>query len=166
MLQHELSNASYSGLTSVVIPAPHHTSRIMNYASILNFILRETQVQINVLLPLREEAAGMNSAQDEGSVWQLWNTIQSLTNYHPRISVALQIPKTLPSKALIRQWFAEPVRILVCNADIFLSNNKGFPVLSKAHQRLLNNFMKVRVPTVVKLRVVEAIYRASKSTIN
>jgi len=138
----------------------------MNYASILNFILRETQVQINVLLPLQEEGADINSTQDEGSVWQVWNTIQSLTNYHPRISVALQIPKTLPSKQLIRQWFAEPVRILVCSADIFLLNNKGFPVLSKAHQRLLNNFIKVRLPDDVRLRVVEAIYRASKFTIS
>lgn len=118
----------------------------MNYASVLNAILRETQVQINILLPLQEEAADGNSVQDEGSVWQVWNTIQSLTNYHPRISVALQIPKTLPSKELIKQWFAEPIRILVCSADIFLSNNKGFPVLSKAHQRLLNSFMKVRPP--------------------
>lgn len=115
----------------------------MNYASVLNAILREAQVQINILLPLQEEAADGNSFQDEGSIWQVWNTIQSLTNYHPRISVALQIPKALPSKELVKQWFAEPIRILVCSADIFLSNNKGFPVLSKAHQQLLNNFMKV-----------------------
>jgi type II protein arginine methyltransferase len=58
--------------------------------------------------------------------------------------VALQIPKDLPSKELIRQWFAEPVRVLLYSAEIFLSNNKGYPVLSKAHQRLLNSFMKVR----------------------
>ena len=146
VLKHEISNASYSGLTSVMIPPPKRTSGLMNYASVLNAILRETQVQINILLPLQEETADGHSIQDEGSVWQVWNTIQSLTNYHPRISVALQIPKTLPSKQLIKQWFAEPIRILVCSADIFLSNNKGFPVLSKAHQRLLNSFMKVGCP--------------------
>jgi type II protein arginine methyltransferase len=147
-----------------MIPPPKRTSGVMNYASVLNAILRETQVQINILLPLQEEAADGNSVQDEGSVWQVWNTIQSLTNYHPRISVALQIPKTLPSKELIKQWFAEPIRILVCSADIFLSNNKGFPVLSKAHQRLLNSFMKVRPSVLPILRVAEAVYRAAAFT--
>jgi type II protein arginine methyltransferase len=100
-------------------------------------------VQVSILLPLQEEPGDPALPHDEGSIWQVWNTIQSLTNYHPRLSVALQLPKNLPSSALIRQWFAEPVRVLLCSAEIFLLNNKGYPVLSKAHQRLMNSFLKV-----------------------
>lgn len=129
-----------------MIPPPRRPSGIYNYANVLNAVLRETQIQINILFPLQEEQGDPNVPHDEGSVWQVWNTVQSLTNYHSRLSVALQIPKDLPSKELIRQWFAEPVRILLCSADVFLANNKGYPVLSKAHQRLLNSFMKVQAP--------------------
>jgi protein arginine N-methyltransferase 5 len=130
-----------------MIPPPRRTSGIHNYASILNSVLRDSQLQINILLPLREEPDSSNQVRDEGSIWQVWNTIQTLTNYHSRLSVALQIPKDLPSKELIMQWFAEPVRVLLCSSDVFLANNKGYPVLSKAHQRLLNSFMKVRPTT-------------------
>jgi len=147
VLQHEISNASYCGLSSVMIPPPRRPAGIYNYVSVLNSILADAQVQINVLLPLQEERGDHIAVQDEGSVWQVWNTVQTLTNYHSRLSVALQIPKDLPSKELSRQWFAEPVRILLCGADIFLPNNKGYPVLTKAHQRLLNSFMKVYSPS-------------------
>jgi type II protein arginine methyltransferase len=126
-----------------MIPPPRRTHGIYNYASVLNSVLRDTQVQINILLPLQEERGDPNLPHDEGSVWQVWNTVQSLLNYHPRLSVALQIPKNLPSKELIKQWFAEPVRVLLYSAEVFLTNNKGYPVLSKAHQQLLNSFMKV-----------------------
>ena len=143
ILQHEISNASYSGLASVMIPPPRRQTGIYNYASVLNSILRDTQVQISILLPLQEEPGDSNTSHDEGSVWQVWNTVQTLTNYNPRLSVALQIANDLPSKELIRRWFAEPVRVLLCSSEVFLSNNKGYPVLSKAHQQLLKSFMKV-----------------------
>ena len=143
VLQHEISNASYSSLTSVMIPPPRRPMGIYNYASVLNSILRDTHVQISIVLALQEEPGYPSTSHDEGSVWQVWNTVQTLTNYNPRLSVALQIPKELPSTELIRQWFAEPVRVLLCSSEVFLSNNKGYPVLSKAHQQLLNSFMKV-----------------------
>ena len=128
---------------NVMIPPPRRPSGIYTYASVLNAILPDCQVQIHILFPLQEEASERSPPVDEGSVWQVWNTVQSLTNYHSRLSVALQIPKDLPSAALIRQWFAEPVRVLLCGAEAFLKNNKGYPVLSKAQQRLLAGFMKV-----------------------
>lgn len=143
VLQYEISNASYCGLTGVMIPPPRCATGIYNYASVLNSILRENQVQISILLPLQEEPGDATTRHDEGSVWQIWNTVQTLINYNARLSVALQIRKDLPSKELTKQWFAEPVRVLLCSAEVFLSNNKGYPVLSKAHQRFLNSFMKV-----------------------
>ena len=145
VLRHEVSNASYCGLTSVMISPPRRIHGTHHFASVLNSILYESQLHINIVLPLHEERAEESIDRDEGSVWQVWNTIQTLTNYHPRLSVALQIPRKLPSKQLIKQWFAEPVRVLLCSSEIFLSNNKGHPVLSKAHQLLLNDFMKVPI---------------------
>lgn len=149
-----------------MIPPPRRPHGIYNYASVLNTVLRDTQVQINILLPLQEEPGDdPNLPHDEGSVWQVWNTIQSILNYHPRLSVALQIPKSLPSKDLIRQWFAEPVRVLLYSAEVFLTNNKGYPVLSKAHQKLLDSFMKVVLCSTL-LMIVETVYGITAFTVN
>jgi len=147
-----------------MIAPPRRPAGLYNYASALNTILRDSQVQINILLPFQEERGEPSQRHDEGSVWQVWNTIQTLTNYHPRLSVALQIPKDLPPKYLIKQWFAEPVRILLCSAEVFLSNNKGYPVLSKAHQKLLNSFMRVSSGARKMLRTVKAIHGTAKPT--
>jgi type II protein arginine methyltransferase len=126
-----------------MIPPPRRLAGIFNYASVLNSVLRDTPVQIHIVLPLEEERGDPSTPRDKGSVWEVWNTVQTLTNYHPKLSVALQIPKDLPSKQSIKQWFAEPVRILLCSTEVFLSNNKGYPVLSREHQLFLTSFMKV-----------------------
>lgn len=126
-----------------MVPPPRRRAGIFNYASVLNSVLHDTPVQIHILFPLGEECSNSNISHDEGSIWEVWSTVQRLTNYHPRLSVALQISKNLPSEQLTRQWFAEPVRILLCTGDVFLSNNKGYPQLSKAHQQFLTSFMKV-----------------------
>jgi type II protein arginine methyltransferase len=165
VLQYEISNASYCGLTSVMVPPPRHATGIYNYASVLNSILRDNQIQISILLPLQEEPGDATTRHDEGYVWQIWNTVQTLTNYNARLSVALQIPKDLPSQQLIKQWFAEPVRMLLCSAEVFLSNNKGYPVLSKAHQRFLNSFMRV-ISCSTCLMSVEAVHSPSEFTNN
>ena len=165
MLRYEISNASYSGLTSVLIPPPRRAAGIHNYASVLNSVLRDTQVQINILLPLEETPDVLTTPHNEGGVWQVWDTIQTLTSYNAKLSVALQIQKGLPSKELIRQWFAEPVRALLCSTEVFLSNNKRNPVLSKAHQELLNMFMKV-YPSYAVVTLVETADCPSASTDN
>jgi type II protein arginine methyltransferase len=142
VLQHEISNASYCGVTTVLIPPPGRSAGIQQYASVLHSILRDTQVQLSVLIPLQEDRAS-HLSRDEGSIWQVWNTVQSLTSYHPRLSVALQLSERLPSLSLTRQWFAEPVRVLLSTSETFLPNSKGYPVLPKALQNVMNSFLKV-----------------------
>ena len=45
-----------------------------------------------------------------------------------------------------KRWFAEPLRLLTFPSSIFLANQGGYPVLSKAHQSLLFLYMKLRFP--------------------
>lgn len=57
---------------------------------------------------------------------------------------ALEITADLPEDdKILDRWFAEPIRAVILPADIFLSNNKGFPVLSKRHQSFIKRLMKV-----------------------
>jgi protein arginine N-methyltransferase 5 len=71
------------------------------------------------------------------------------------ISIALEIPSKLPDNAVIRRWFAEPLRMLLISSRTFCPNNKGFPVLSKAHQVLLTKYMRLRPTPYILLTDID-----------
>ena len=62
-----------------------------------------------------------------------------------KISIALEISENLPSSAAIDRWCGEPVKAAILSTSIFLTNKKGYPVLSRAHQLLLKRLFKVIV---------------------
>ena len=47
------------------------------------------------------------------------------------------------------QWFAEGVNYFIINCDIFLTNSKNYPILSKAHQSILRRHMRVLNTTII-----------------
>ena len=49
----------------------------------------------------------------------------------------------MPSAEAIDRWLGEPLRAAILPTSIFLTNKKGFPVLSRPHQRLLGRLLKV-----------------------
>jgi hypothetical protein len=57
----------------------------------------------------------------------------------------LELTPDLPDnpKELAR-WEGEPVQALIFPTDIFLTNKKGFPCLSKAHQDFALSMYRVR----------------------
>lgn len=54
------------------------------------------------------------------------------------------MPKQLPSLSVQSRWHSEPVHLLTIDASCFLKNQKGYPVLSKAHQALIAKMMRLR----------------------
>ena len=48
------------------------------------------------------------------------------------------------SPGALARWAAEPTRHILLPASSFISNAKGYPVLSKATQTFLKEVMKVR----------------------
>lgn len=59
------------------------------------------------------------------------------------IPEALEIGPDVPSDTVIDKWLGEPIKAAVLPTSIFLTNKKGFPVLSKAHQRIIFSLFKV-----------------------
>lgn len=58
--------------------------------------------------------------------------------------IALSLPKYLPPIAVQTRWHSEPVHIVALDGDSFIRNQKGYHVLSKAHQSLIFRFMRLR----------------------
>jgi protein arginine N-methyltransferase 5 len=75
----------------------------------------------------------------------LWNAGDSaiFSHFCSKLAVALRLTADLPDDCVIDTWFAEPVRLLVIPADIFLTNRNAYPVLSRRHQSVVRKFFQL-----------------------
>uniref|UniRef100_A0A8C9XLH0 Protein arginine N-methyltransferase 5 n=1 Tax=Sander lucioperca TaxID=283035 RepID=A0A8C9XLH0_SANLU len=67
----------------------------------------------------------------------------TLCDYNKRICLAIEVAADMPSDAVIDKWLGEPIKAAILPTSIFLTNKKGFPVLSKAHQRIIFSLFKL-----------------------
>ena len=70
---------------------------------------------------------------------------------YKRIGLALEMSADLPSADVMERWYGEPVKCCILPTSIFLSNRKGFPVLARAHQQVVQRLFKVRRQPYVQL---------------
>ncbi|XP_053901464.1 protein arginine N-methyltransferase 5 isoform X1 [Malaclemys terrapin pileata] len=97
----------------------------------------------NEPVPVPEDGSG-----DE-KTWIWWHNFRTLCDYNKRIAVALEVGPDLPSNHVIDRWLGEPIKAAILPTSIFLTNKKGFPVLSKMHQRLVFRLLKLEVQFIV-----------------
>lgn len=146
----EVAYAAYCGVVYIVLPGPKRRTNVEQYASAVAQVLAtaSSRVQLLVNLPFAEDdyvssRTGIHvPPADHLSIWDVWNTVRTITNYPSNLSVALQIPPKcsgLPP-AVANRWYAEPVKMLTLSASIFMANAKKYPVLPKATQNLLFRF--------------------------
>ena len=74
-----------------------------------------------------------------------------LCGHHTGITVILHFQANLPDLAgYTRRWIGEQVFAVQFDTSSYVSNTKGFPVLSKAHQELCRTFMKKKSHFILK----------------
>ncbi|KAI9323662.1 PRMT5 arginine-N-methyltransferase-domain-containing protein [Dichotomocladium elegans] len=146
-LKQEVAFASHLGLFSVITARLDPTKSIANFARVLNQIatgLTFTQMWVRVLI------------DDKHCGWKQWSQLRSLVELNPKINLILELPAVLPKdEKILDVWLAEPVKAVIVASEIFISNPKGYPVLSKRHQAFVKKLMHrmqpqfiVTVPTV------------------
>ncbi|KAF2202151.1 arginine N-methyltransferas-like protein [Delitschia confertaspora ATCC 74209] len=165
----EIAYAAFCGVITVVVQGPRlsSSSSIAQYARAVKQALSVGgYLQVHIKMPMaggsdsegngdmgdlssfaREEFVGKDEEQqstDPLSAWDAWNVVRSVCNYHPRLSVALDLPRRLPSLTLQTRWFSEPLRLIYLHASSFLVNAKGSFVLSKPHQHFIFRCMRLR----------------------
>ncbi|GFF34476.1 protein arginine N-methyltransferase skb1 [Aspergillus lentulus] len=94
---------------------------------------------------------GQSLKVDLFGTWDAWDVVRRTCKYHTRLFVALSLPKQLPPMSVQSRWHSEPVHLLTMDANTFIKNQKGYPVLSKAHQALISKFMRLRTPPWILL---------------
>ncbi|KAF1956352.1 arginine N-methyltransferas-like protein [Byssothecium circinans] len=174
----EIKYAAFCGATTTVIPGPrllHGSDGLTQYArAIKEALLAAGYIQFHILMPMdgtkpvdnqedlgdlarfaRPEYTRHDKAQsknsDAFSAWDAWNTVRSICRYHNRLSVALNLPRRLPSSSLQSRWYSEPLRLLQIPSTSFLVNARGSYVLSKAHQLFIFRCLRLRTPPWILL---------------
>ncbi|KAK2746344.1 methyltransferase protein [Myotisia sp. PD_48] len=172
----ELAYAAFSGVHSAIIPGPklHHGNLqgegLVYYARAIQEVLSvapfvrihiwfnmiddpELEIdEIGDLSPfarleyLSEIQPDIPPKLDIFGTWDAWNVIRKVCKYHSRLVVALSLPRYLPQSEVQSRWLSEPVRILTLHATAFVKNQKGFPVLAKAHQAYILCAMRAVPP--------------------
>ncbi|XP_074334403.1 protein arginine N-methyltransferase 5 isoform X2 [Apium graveolens] len=153
-LKQEIAWASHLSLQACLLPSPKGTS-CGNYARVVNQILQSlNNMQLWLRIPL--EKSDDDSVNENGDLqreqadsWELWNSFRILCEHHSQLSIALDILPSLPSANSLGRWFGEPVRAAIIHTNSFLTNAKGYPCLSKRHQKLMSGFFNHSIQIVI-----------------
>lgn len=162
-LKQEIAWASHLSLQACLLPTPRRAS-CANYARCINQILQGlTNMQLWLRIPLfkAEDDSMGTSTDDMTDAWDLWNSFRLLCEHHSQLSIALDVSSTLPSANSLVRWFGEPVRAAILNTECFLTNARGYPCLSKRHQKLITGFFNHSVQIVISGKPLHKVLRGS-----
>ncbi|KAH9759956.1 protein arginine N-methyltransferase 1.5 [Citrus sinensis] len=155
-LKQEISWASHLSLQACLLPSPKGAS-CANYARIplvkndddtMDFIPSVSTVTYAQILSWRIFSIHVYS-RVRGDSWELWNSFRLLCEHHSQLSVALDVLSSLPSANSLGRWFGEPVRAAIIHTDSFLTNARGYPCLSRHHQKLITGFLNHSIQVVI-----------------
>uniref|UniRef100_A0AAQ5XQF1 Protein arginine N-methyltransferase 5 n=1 Tax=Amphiprion ocellaris TaxID=80972 RepID=A0AAQ5XQF1_AMPOC len=130
-------NANLARLLLNHIHTGHHTSNFWIRVPLMaSEDMREDLIE-------NETATCIDDTSVDEKTWSWWHSFRTLCDYNKRICLAIEVGADMPSDAVIDKWLGEPIKAAILPTSIFLTNKKGFPVLSKAHQRIIFRLFKL-----------------------
>ena len=149
----------HHGIHNVLLQGPLlHEHALLFAHSISALFRRYPYLELSIMLPMcaptsvvdreltgevEDDPELLAELEDEQlASWEAWDEIRTICEYHPRLHVALQLPPRLPAETCVTRWLTEDIRYLVLSAGIFLTNQKGYPVLPKGHQLFIGRAAK------------------------
>jgi len=165
----ELAFSTHLSLPAVMIKLNSSTN--IQLAQLINDALLNTHIQqIWAHVPLQTPydmcdtelvndgssiVPGYASDKRHNDSWEWWNELRRLCDNHKKLAVVLQLTsKVIQDDKIIKRWLGEPLKAVVLPTNLFLTNKKGYPVLSKENQTVLQQFFKLNVQFIIKGAVV------------
>ncbi|XWS70630.1 hypothetical protein CRYUN_Cryun03dG0063200 [Craigia yunnanensis] len=165
-LKQEIAWAAHLSVQACLLPSPKGAS-CANYARCVNQIVQgQSNMQLWLRIPLLKSDDDSQEVDSDNLTdsWELWNSFRLICEHHSQLSLALDILSTLPSANSIGRWFGEPVRAAIIHTDSFLTNARGYPCLSKRHQKLIAGFFNHSVQIVISGKPVHGSAGATIGT--
>ncbi|XP_032666886.1 protein arginine N-methyltransferase 5 isoform X2 [Odontomachus brunneus] len=154
-LNQELALAMHFGLSGITFKLMSGIDKNTNLARIFCDKLSSNCIfQVWIQVPMENPIRQSYSYREEDcpiveSPWEWWNAFRIICDYNRKLGVALIVSHDLPEPAEIDRWLGEPVKCLILPTTIFLTNKKGYPVLSKAHQALVKRFGTLEIQFIL-----------------
>lgn len=92
---------------------------------------------------------GGESLEDEEDTWEWFNILRTMCDTPKRIGVCLELSTDLVAETSLQRWLGEPVKCAMLPTNIFLTNRKGFPVLSRSHQTFIKKVMRLQTQFLI-----------------
>ena len=145
-MQQEINMCTHVSCAHIVVDLPMKGSCIDNFAGILNRYLANLTLQqkfvIRVTIP--------GDDQQAEKVYQRYLELKHLVEHSVYLSVMIVLGSDLPNRKIIDRFFGEKLFAVQLATRSFISNQKGYPVLSKVHQEICKQFMKVQARFVLQ----------------
>lgn len=160
--QQEISLANHLNLPAILIELK--SSDCANLARNINICANNAHCNLLwVRVPMMSPGSMLDDVFDETSEecmrfledcrkedpWQWWNKMRTLCGFNKKLCIILEMTTDLPDEGVIERWLAEPVKAVLVSTRLFLTNRKGFPVLSRSHQVLLKRLFKLNAQLVL-----------------
>ncbi|XP_071091635.1 protein arginine N-methyltransferase 5-like isoform X2 [Haliotis cracherodii] len=150
-LRQELKYAAHLGMPAIMVPLKSRS--ILNLARCLNehmlgsYFQQQFWVQVPLVAPWdqRDEVIeGLDSGDSPTEdTWEWWHLFRTLCDCNKRLGVCLEMTADLPCESVLERWLSEPIKTVTISTNLFLTNKKGYPVLSKAHQGFLRRLFRL-----------------------
>nr|CAG4640678.1 EOG090X028A [Eulimnadia texana] len=163
-LEQELQFASHLGLPAVMLNLRRNCVNLARTLYSKVMYSPTNQVRFTVWLRVPMQSYGTEAKiwdadssdtetetvpSDMEDTWQWWNSLRTIADFEKKLGLALELSADLPDEEILNRWLGEPVRCLVIPTHLFLTNKKGFPVLSKPHQIAVRRFLRQKAQILV-----------------
>ncbi|XP_041376377.1 protein arginine N-methyltransferase 5-like isoform X2 [Gigantopelta aegis] len=152
----ELLYACHLGMPSVMIRLKNknvtNLARCLNEHLIASFFQQQYWIQVP-LMSAKDQCDELIEGVDKNPIledtWEWWHLFRTLCDNNKRLGVALELSADMPSEGILERWLSEPVKAVILSTNLFLTNKKGYPVLSKGHQSFIRQLFKLDVQLVL-----------------
>lgn len=153
LLEQELGFAYHLGVPAIQIYLKQrrniNLARIL-YEKILSWYTLSIWLTIPMVHPSNYSKICEENEKEDS--WDWWNDFRTLCRFEKRIGLVLELPdvKHIPSTDIIDRWLGEPVKALIINTNLFVTNTHLKPVLPKIVQDVIQRFMAIDVQYIIK----------------
>ena len=149
----EVTYAVHLSLPALLFECPTSLSGMTQLSRILNSkltlsggyqTLPQFWIKIPIHSPIESSKVWRNDVSEEEyeeDMWLRWHRFRSHVTVDKRVAVALELTEQLPNETILSRWAGEPVKAVILPTNIFMTNRRSYPVLTKAHQIFVRNLI-------------------------
>eukprot|EP01132_Coremiostelium_polycephalum_P008395 gene8395-10311_t len=152
-LKQEISWAAHLSLPSILIQSPGYMCP--NFSQVIYQTLHSlTYMRIWIRIPLESPKKLILDQQQlpltiQDNTWEWWNNLRLFCNHHPSLFPVIELTSNLPNETILDQWLGEPIKCIIIPTNVFLTNQAGYPTLSKKHQKFLKKVFQHNIQFVL-----------------